>query len=93
MKANSKNGMAKKGSLRKTITTFVNNGISRFAGEKTTTTKVIFNPKRYTSSFDNNLDKYFPINKYGSRQEQLKAYYYARFVNKKRDIIKVFSAC
>lgn len=93
MKANSKNGMAKKGSLRKTITTFVNNGISRFAGEKTTITKVVFNPKRYVSTFDSKLEEYFPIKNYSSREEQLKAYHRARFVKKQRTVIKAFSNC
>ena len=93
MKANSKKGMACKGSMRKTIIILINNGISCYAGQKTTTTKIIFNPKRYTSNFDNKLNKYFPINKYGSREKQIEAYHYARFVNKQRDIIKAFGNC
>lgn len=93
MKANSKKGMAKKGSMRRTRTALINNGFASDANQKVTKTTIQFNPNRYEDTFTNKLNHYFPINNYGSHDEQLKAYHKARFVQKQQHIIRAFGSC
>lgn len=91
MKTNKLKGDARKGSLRKTIIMLINNGVSSDANEKTTKTKVVFNFTRYEDKkFDRLLNKFYPINDYGTREEQLKAYKHDRFVVKNSFIIQAF---
>lgn len=93
MKANSKKGMAKKGSMRRTRTIVINNGIASDANQKVTKTVIEFSPNRYEDTFTNKLNHYFPISQYGSHDEQLKAYRQARFVQKQYRIVRAFSSC
>ena len=93
MKANSKKGMARKGSMRRTRITFINFGVASDANQKVTKTVVEFRLNRYEDIFTNKLNHYFPINKYGSHDEQLKAYRQARFIQKQQHIIRAFSSC
>lgn len=59
MKANSKKGLARKGSSYKTVTIIKNNGIARDANEKVTTTIVKRNilPKMGEISSKDDLEK------------------------------------
>lgn len=61
MKANSKKGLARKGSSYKTVTILKNNGIARDANEKVTTTIVKRNilPRMGEISSQDDLEKIF----------------------------------
>lgn len=91
IKTNKLKSTARKGSLRKTIILLSNNGVATDANEKVTKTKIIFNNKRYEDTkFDRLLNKFYPINNYDTRKEQLKAYKHDRFVVKNPVIIQAF---
>lgn len=90
MKANSKKGLARKGSLKKTVTFNINNGIAKDANQKVITYKIFTkNITKTVDRFNAALNKYFPNI---TREEQLKAYKRERFVLKNPVIIQAFKA-
>lgn len=92
MKVNKYKGMAKKGSLRKTITVLSNYPASD-ANQKTTKTMIVFNNYRYEDTkFDKILNSYYPISILGTREQQLRAYHRDRY-NKVQSIIRAFRNC
>lgn len=92
IKANKHKGMAKKGSLRKTITVLSNYPASD-ANKKTTKIMIIFNNNRYEDTkFDKALNAYYPISVLDTREQQLRAYHRDRY-NKVPSIIRAFRNC
>ena len=90
MKANSKKGLARKGSIKKTVIFNINNGIAKDANQKVTTYKIFSkNVAKNINRFNTALNKYFPDM---TREEQLKAYKEQRFVFKNPVIIQAFKS-